>query len=152
MPYKSQEEQREYQRLWMKRRRDSFFKDKFCIDCDSSEKLELDHVDPTLKVSHRIWSWSDERRFEELKKCVVRCHKCHVDKSSTEGSIKHPGIENGGVKLTPEKVLAIIESAKPHRDAAREFDISETQVRRIRSGVHWTCLRSSADQSNTLLK
>lgn len=48
-----------------------------CIQCGSWENLELHHKDPKQKVSHRIWSWSEERRLKELEKCVVLCIKCH---------------------------------------------------------------------------
>lgn len=39
--------------------------------------MEIDHVDPSLKITHRIWSWSVERRETELLKCEVRCSECH---------------------------------------------------------------------------
>lgn len=39
----------------------------------------MHHKDPTKKVSHRIWSWSKQRRELELKKCVVLCGECHKE-------------------------------------------------------------------------
>ena len=63
----------------MKSRRDSFFKDKRCIKCNSVERLELDYIDPKLKVSHRIWSWSKERQNVEIAKCQVLCYDCHKE-------------------------------------------------------------------------
>ena len=84
MPYADKDAQREYQRLWMRRRRDQYFSGKSCSSCGSVENLELDHIDPSGKVSHRIWSWSDARRSEELAKCQVLCSACHDLKSSSE--------------------------------------------------------------------
>lgn len=82
MPYKNKEQQREYQRNWMKKRRDAFFKGKECIECGSSEDLQLHHIGK--KENHRIWSWSEKRRNEELKQCVVKCKDCHMDEHYEE--------------------------------------------------------------------
>src|ERR1035437_10787205 len=94
MPYKSTEERREYARLWIARRRAAWFEDKTCVVCGSTESLELHHVDPSKKVSHRVWSWSKIRRDAELAKCEVRCenhHKkitaeIHLPDAATHGS------------------------------------------------------------------
>src|SRR4030081_2007122 len=84
MPMPTKELQREYQRLWIARRRAAYFKDKSCVDCGSKESLQLDHIDRTTKVDHRIWSWSEERRSEELEKCTVRCQPCHQIKTNND--------------------------------------------------------------------
>lgn len=81
MPYKDPAKQREYQRLWCKKRRDEYFKDKFCVECGSKDNLELDHIDPSTKESHSIWSWSLERRTVELAKCQVLCNSDHAKKT-----------------------------------------------------------------------
>lgn len=46
--------------------------------CGMIEELEIHHIDPTIKVSHRIWSWAPARRNAELAKCEVLCHDCHL--------------------------------------------------------------------------
>lgn len=84
MPYKDRAKQREYRRAWIASRRAKFFADKQCAACGSTDQLELDHVEPERKVSHRIWSWSVERREEELKKCQVLCHDCHSNKTKRD--------------------------------------------------------------------
>lgn len=84
MPYKDKRKQLEYQRQWMARRREDFLKDKVCIFCGSIERLELDHIDPKLKISHKIWSWSFERRVIEIAKCRVLCHTCHKKRSDEQ--------------------------------------------------------------------
>lgn len=76
------ERKREYQREWLANRRANFFADKACVRCGSAEQLELDHIDPEQKVSHRIWSWSQERRDAEIAKCQVLCAECHKAKSA----------------------------------------------------------------------
>ena len=75
------EERRRYQREWMARRRAEFFSDKSCVMCGSTDNLELDHVNPEEKVTHRIWSWARERREAEIAKCQVLCKDCHKEKS-----------------------------------------------------------------------
>ncbi len=87
VPYKDAAKQREYARLWIARRRAEYMADKACLDCGATEQLEIDHVDPTQKVSHRIWSWSAARRSAELAKCVVRCRECHLKRTVAQRSI-----------------------------------------------------------------
>ena len=55
-----------------------------CVSCGSSERLEVDHIDPATKEDHRIWSWSEERRATELEKCQVLCHDCHEAKTASD--------------------------------------------------------------------
>jgi len=74
-----------------------------CKKCGSDVMLQIDHIDPSLKVTHNIWSWSKERRGIELAKCQVLCHDCHSQKSRLEkyeqkkrkrggGDSKHIGV------------------------------------------------------------
>lgn len=82
MPMGTKEEQRAFQRNWMRQRRLEFFKDKCCVKCGSVENLNLDHIDPATKVTHNIWSWKKERREAEISKCQVLCFNCHAEKSA----------------------------------------------------------------------
>lgn len=72
---------RKYQRKWMARRRKEFFDDKSCIECGATENLELDHIDPSEKISHKIWSWAESKRLSEIAKCQVLCGECHKKKT-----------------------------------------------------------------------
>ena len=85
MGYKDKNKQREYQRRWMKSRRLDYLADKSCHLCgeSNSEILEIHHKDPSQKSTHRIWSWSQARREEELAKCVVLCGSCHKKQHAT---------------------------------------------------------------------
>ncbi|WNM75306.1 HNH endonuclease [Mycobacterium phage Auspice] len=84
MAYKDPSVQREYMRRWVANRRSAFFASKQCAMCGAGEELELDHIDPTKKVDHRIWSWTDARRSEELAKCQVLCASCHKKKTGEQ--------------------------------------------------------------------
>lgn len=90
MPYKSKEKQNSYQNEWMKRKRESFLNGKVCKECGSISNLQVDHIDPNEKISHRIWSWSDDRIAKELEKCQILCETCHTIKSSVESSGHKP--------------------------------------------------------------
>ncbi len=103
------------------------------MDCGSWDELEVDHVDPALKISHSIWSWSLERRLAELAKCVVRCRACHLKKSVMETS----GEQNGQAKLTAADVLAIRASKATVLALAEQYDVSDTQISRILKRQAW---------------
>ena len=75
---------REYARIWIQNRRQTWFANKVCVNCGSTENLELDHINPTTKIDHKIWSWTESRRLEELEKCQVLCEDCHLIKSINE--------------------------------------------------------------------
>jgi len=85
VPYKDRKKHNAWNLAKMKRiRREWFKKSGPCVDCGSWKNLETDHIDPATKVSHKVWSWSEQRRSEELAKCVVRCHDCHRKKTNAQ--------------------------------------------------------------------
>jgi len=85
VPYSDPVLQRQYQNEWLKkRRRDWLAENGPCVDCGSWAELEVDHLDPAVKVTHRVWSWSSEKRKAELAKCVVRCEPCHSLRTSSQ--------------------------------------------------------------------
>lgn len=90
-----------YQRNWMRNRRRQYFKDKQCCKCGSRDHMELDHIDPALKVEHKIWSWSKRRRDEELLKCQILCRACHKRKSALERGFFSP--EDHGRSMSYKK-------------------------------------------------
>jgi len=139
MPYKDPIAQREYQRQWMARERAAWFDGKFCVDCGTAEGLELDHRDPKLKVTHRIWSWARERRLKELAKCVARCQSCHRRKT-VENREHARGERIGSSKLTPVLVVEIRRRAaegEAKRALAREFGMSDWAVRSLVARRTW---------------
>ena len=89
----TKEEQREYQNRWIQQRRLDWIESQGgkCVNCGSTERLEVDHINPKFKMINpaNLWSMSEsnERRIRELAKCQVLCHWCHLDKTS-EGLTK----------------------------------------------------------------
>src|ERR1700745_656671 len=130
MPFKDPKRKKEYGRQWVANRRIEFFKDKKCSVwwCGSSTKLELDHIDPTQKISHRIWSWSKVRRESELTKCQVLCDKCHNAKSKKNRENGFlPGENHIGSKLKEAEDIEIRERAAngiAYRSIAASFNVS----------------------------
>lgn len=53
-----------------------------CVICGSDSDLEFDHIDPDTKdfTIARASSFSEERWQNELSKCQLLCHTCHVSK------------------------------------------------------------------------
>jgi hypothetical protein len=94
MPYQDPVAQREYQRQWVASRRAAWFAGKTCSWCGSSERLELHHADPAKKVSHAIWSWGENRRLNEIGKCIVLCRPCHekghAEARRVEAELRNP--------------------------------------------------------------
>lgn len=83
-----------YMRDWSKKRRKerkekalNFLGNK-CIKCGSIEKLEFDHKDRKTKRTNftEMLHYSEKAFWEELNKCQLLCHNCHVDKSRNDGS------------------------------------------------------------------
>lgn len=105
MPYKDKKAQSAYQCGRVKKLKEIWLKENGpCKTCGSTENLQVDHLDSSRKTSHRIWSWSETRRIEELAKCQVLCKSCHIIKSHDEYNI---GEDHFSAKLTEEQVLEI---------------------------------------------
>jgi 5-methylcytosine-specific restriction endonuclease McrA len=129
---------RGYQNTWAKGRRLAWVKANGpCKVCGSSKNLEVDHVDPAAKASHRVWTWSAERRAKELRKCQVLCRACHRRKTAAFNArikVAKPGPRR---KLTDEQVLEIFRRAKGSetaREIARDYDINHSTVVSIKNG------------------
>lgn len=84
MPFKDKRKQREYQQQWYAKRRADWLSDKCCAVCGCVDNLQIDHIDPDKKLSHRVWSWSKKRMLAELDKCQVLCEDHHKDKTASD--------------------------------------------------------------------
>jgi len=75
---------RAYNSAWLAKRRKEWFAGRCCVWCGSTTRLEMDHIDPSQKEAHAVWSWTASRRARELAKCRVLCHTCHVKRHADE--------------------------------------------------------------------
>lgn len=67
-----------------KEARKTFFQGKACVKCNATSDLQLDHINPAEKIDHNIWSWSEESRNAEIKKCQILCKECHKRKTKDD--------------------------------------------------------------------
>lgn len=91
MTYSSKAARLEYQKNWAANNRAEYLNGKMCMHCGSSGPLEVDHIDPALKVSHSVWSWSAARRMAELAKCQTLCVPCHKAKTKAQRPVPEHG-------------------------------------------------------------
>ncbi len=117
--------------------------------CKSTEKLQLDHIDPKLKDpmlkdgngNGRIWKWGESRRNAELTKCQVLCKICHDEKSKLE---KSSGSSHLRAKLNEEDVRIIKQlavSGISGADLGRSFGVTKEAIYAILKGRNWKDLK-----------
>jgi hypothetical protein len=91
----TKEEMKEYQRQWMKERRQEYldYLGGKCVQCGVTENLHFDHIDASTKkyAINKIASRKKEFVYEELKKCQLLCQKCHMAKSGADIASKLNG-------------------------------------------------------------
>lgn len=62
-----------------------------CIDCGTTEELELDHLEPWNKTYDigKVWTYSIIKFWAEVEKCTLRCKECHKRTTSEWRSVDH---------------------------------------------------------------
>lgn len=132
MPYKDPEVQRTYQKMWMRKRRQAYFEGKVCVNCQASDNLQLDHMDPALKVSHKIWSWTEQRRNIELAKCQPLCEPCHLEKTRYDNNwgLRH-GTPNGYTRYKCRCGLC----KEAHNDSVAQWRWKSRRAKLLAAGI-----------------
>lgn len=123
-------------RLWIAKRKASYLTDKVCSVCESTNKLQIDHIDPTTKISHNIWSWSQERREAELVKCQILCKLCHDKKSQYEHAI---GERAGAAKLSNsevDEIRLLFKQGTPTLVIAKLFSVHIRTIQKLVYGTN----------------
>ena len=146
MSYKDKRRQAEYQTEWLNRRRLEWLAIHGpCAACGSWDRLEVDHVDPDKKVTHRVWSWCKDRREAELKKCQALCFTCHKKKSIAHFVPLMSGLRNWNARANPamvRKIRAQAASGDSLATLVRRHGLSKTTVASIVRGERWTSVSS----------
>ena len=57
-----------------------------CNMCGSEKDLEFDHIDKNTKkyTIANIWSYSEKKFWDEIKKCQLLCSSCHDLKTNED--------------------------------------------------------------------
>lgn len=138
MPYADPEQQRIYQREWIAERRAAWIAANGpCAACGSDDRLEVDHIDPAQKVTHRVWSWAPERLAAELAKCQVLCRECHRKKSYGDNVGRHGHGDHRTYKQAGCRCQPCTTAATAFRRASRQRAFAarlEAASRRRRRG------------------
>jgi len=67
-----------------------------CALCETTENLELDHIDPAAKSFDigEFWSIGWDRYLAELTKCQLLCRPHHIEKSRAENQVMKGGLKH----------------------------------------------------------
>ena len=143
MPYASIHQKREYQRRWVKSKRQAWLNQNGpCVICGSWQDLVVDHTNRSEKTTRRIWSYSACNRGKELRKCQVLCSSCHKAKSTRE-CCQALG------RLTDDQVREIRtnHSRKTDRAFAEEFGVNSSTIGRARRGQSYKHVKLEAREA-----
>lgn len=139
------EAKREYQRLWIARRRQDWLNENSpCSLCGGTENLEVDHIDASTKEVETAGLWSlslsNPKRIAELAKCRVLCHSCHI-KKTFDCKEQARGEAVACAKLTVSLVREIREKYKAEQHSKRElaiaYKVDERAIRAVLNGESW---------------
>jgi 5-methylcytosine-specific restriction endonuclease McrA len=95
MPYRDVRAKNDYERgRYHKRRAEaiSMLGGK-CAECEATDDLQFDHVNPEAKSFPvgAMWSVSRARYLAELTKCQLLCRSCHKRKTAHEQRVEEHG-------------------------------------------------------------
>jgi hypothetical protein len=104
--------------------KDEFRATGVCAWCGSTENLQWDHIDPSIKefgISYMCAAkFKRQRIIDEIKKCRVLCLSCNTTRRS---------------KISQDVIDQVREADGKLREIAERFGISESHVSRVRRGL-----------------
>ena len=116
-----------------------------CVICGSTERLEIDHIDPATKefdISSMVLHTSEKHLTEELQKCQLLCRKCHIQKSKKDLSImlsgeRHPQYKKCGAECIHSKPVIDLDTGEEFcsaTDYAEKHGLNKNSVARVCRG------------------
>lgn len=99
-----------------------------CVKCGTSDKLELDHINPkdkSFSIS-KLWSCSERKFNKEVDKCQLLCETCHREKTLVDNGQVSAKITHGTLSSYKYCRCELCKQAK--RDYMKEY--SKTHVRK----------------------
>lgn len=145
MPFKDPEKRRQNEQERKQRRRLQAITmlENRCVVCESKDKLEFDHKDPTTKtfnISANL-NCSNDRFWKEVEKCQLLCRKHHLDKTANE---RKAGVYKGCIgENNPSSKLRDLDVIYIHllfnagysvTQITKEFSVNHSTISRIVSG------------------
>jgi hypothetical protein len=135
LPCIDPDKRKAYAREWIKARRDAWIAQNGpCIKCGSSDKLEVDHINPSEKVYAvgGIWSACAEKREAELIKCQVLCHSCHVEKT-------HEYRERLGLTTNDIQNIRLLydQEGMTYQNIAKRYKVGALRISKIVKRITW---------------
>lgn len=114
-----------------------------CVICGTTERLEIDHVDPATKHFTLLAEWYRplEEIDAELEKCQLLCQRDHLAKSRAEGSLARRvgGEEHYQGKLTWAAVREIRapDQKASRKELAERFGVSRAMIWLVQANRAW---------------
>ena len=145
-PILETETRRRYQREWVAKRRAEFFADKTCIDCGTTEHLELDAATPPSRSTTTCGRWSTGRREAKLAKYDIRCCSCrrtrfadHETRHGTRGRYEQGCRYNVWREAKSRRNAQYREQHRGKIGAKRHARPSKPRTARTASGIVGVC-------------
>lgn len=116
-----------------------------CSLCGSTDRLEIDHINSTQKsfnIGARM-SYKESTILEELSKCRLLCHECHIKKTKD--------CKDGPQKINADTAIAIckeyINTPITQKDLAIKYGLAQTTISAILGGRRWADECAGVDRS-----
>lgn len=110
-----------------------------CRRCQSWDNLEVDHVEPGVKMAHSIWSWSQIRRERELAKCQPLCRTCHKIKSAEHSRKLYLGRTHPELRKLSDRQLLRAKEMRDDgttvREIARKLQVCHATIVRLTNAL-----------------
>jgi len=91
-----------------------------CVKCQSTDELELDHIDASQKKFNiaKFFNYRLEVVLPEVDKCQLLCSKCHIEKTIIDKGHKPAKGTHGTLSSYKYCKCSICKSAKSSHHAA----------------------------------
>lgn len=106
-----------------------------CARCGSTENLEFDHIDSNTKeiaISSHM-SYKQETVKDELKKCQLLCHSCHVQKTKEEKDSNAKISSTDAANIRQEYITSNITQEK----LGEKYGLKQSEIGNILRGSRW---------------
>ena len=116
-----------------------------CKICNGKENLEFDHIDANNKSFNisKFMNYSKKKVEEELKKCQLLCHSCHLEKTrmnkeSIRNRAKGENVASSKLKKSDiVNIRKLREEGLTHQAIADEYNVRRENITAILNGRTW---------------